>query len=206
MPRTLTPADNPPPETAPNRIRWTRQQCEAIQDAGILTGRYELIDGEILSKMGQKPPHRVALVLLHTWLAAVFGSLFVQIQSTIDLSTVSPDYDEPEPDAAVTAQPVTAYTERHPAPADLLLVVEVSDTTLRFDRTTKAALYARAGIREYWVVDIFGRQVFVHRQPTSDGYGEVTAYGAEESAATLARPESPVRVSDLLPPVTDRRR
>ncbi|HZP83843.1 MAG TPA: Uma2 family endonuclease [Chthonomonadaceae bacterium] len=201
MPRTLTPADiPPPPETAPNRIRWTRQQCEAIRDTGILTGRYELIDGEIISKMGQKPSHAYVVNLVMSWLIRLFGVEFVRIQSTIDLAAISPDYDEPEPDAAVTAQPVTAYAERHPAPADLLLVVEVSDTTLRFDRTTKAALYARAGIREYWVVDILGRQAFVHRQPTSDGYGEVTAYGAEESAVTLARPDAPVRVADLLPP------
>lgn len=187
-------------EPAPNRVRWTRAQCDAIYEAGVLNGRYELIDGEVISKMGQKPPHRQAVVLLYAWLTAIFGALFVQTQATIDVGNADPDHNEPEPDAAVTAKPTTAYSDRNPGPADLVLVAEVSDTTLRFDRTTKAALYARAGIREYWIVDIGGRQVFVHRQPTAEGYSEITAYGSEEKVATLARPNDAVRVTDLLPP------
>lgn len=62
-------------EPAPNRVRWTRMQCEAIREAGILIRRYELIDGEVISKMGQKPPHRLTVVLLHTWLTTVFVAL-----------------------------------------------------------------------------------------------------------------------------------
>lgn len=122
------------------------------------------------------------------------------MQSTVDLSETSPDYDEPEPDAAVTAQPMTAYAARHPRPADLVLVAEVSDTTLRFDRSVKAALYARAGIREYWVMDIAGRQVFVHRQPAGEAYADIAVYREDESLAPLARPDASVRVADLLPP------
>ena len=134
------------------------------------------------------------------WLVRLSGLEHVRIQSTIDLSEYSPLYDEPEPDAAVTAQPVTAYAERHPAAVDLLLVVEVADATLRFDRSKKAALYAGAGIPEYWVLDLLGRQVFAHRGPGRTGYGEVTAYSAGEMIAALARPESPICVADLLPP------
>jgi Uma2 family endonuclease len=188
-----------PPEAAPNRIRWTRQQCEAIREAGILRGRYELVDGEIISKMGQNPPHSYAVRMVMGWLVRVFGVEFVLIQSTIDLAEFSPEYDEPEPDAAVTADPASAYARRHPGAADLLLLVEVSDSTVRFDRTTKAALYARAGIAEYWVLDIVGRQLFVHRQPAAEGYQDIIAYSAEENTATLARPEASVRVGDLLP-------
>src|SRR5579862_3616878 len=159
MPRV---AEAPPlPEGTPGRIRWTRAQCEAIRDAGILVGRYELIDGEIISKMGQNPPHRMAVVLLHAWLALVFGLLFVQTQAAIDVGSVDPTHNDPEPDAAVTAAPNTAYANRHPGPADLLLVVEVSDSTVRFDRSAKALLYARARIREYWVLDLPGRQLYV---------------------------------------------
>ncbi|HZP81575.1 MAG TPA: Uma2 family endonuclease [Chthonomonadaceae bacterium] len=190
-----------PYETIPHRLRWTRQQCDMMRDAGILTGHYELIDGQIISKMGQKPPHAYVVRALLTWLARLFGAETVQIQSTIDLSAISPEYDEPEPDVAVSAQPYTHYVDRHPGPKDLLLLIEVSDTTLRFDLNTKASLYARAGIREYWVVDIGGRRILVHRQPFPEGYGEVMAYSAEEEVATLARPDAPVRVSDLLPPV-----
>lgn len=198
MPQTVEPITGAP-EPAPNRIRWTRAQCDAIREAGVLTGRYELIDGEIISKMGQKPPHTSALTLLMERLVALFGGLYVRIQSTIDVGAAHSAYNEPEPDAAVTSEPAAAYADRHPDPDDLVLVVEVSDTSLRFDRSTKAALYALAGIQEYWIVDLKGRQLLVHRQPAADGYVEITAFGPDESVAPLARPHSPVRVGALLP-------
>jgi Uma2 family endonuclease len=188
------------PEPTPNRLRWTRRQCAAIRDAGILTGRYELIDGEVISKMGHKPPHAIGIRRVMRCLARLFGVEHVMVQLTIDVAEISPEYDEPEPDVAVTAEPEDAYTTRHPTPADLLLVVEVADTTLRFDRTKKVALYSRAGIREYWIVDVAGRRLYVHRQPAAEGYGDVTVYRADEMVATLARPEAPIRVEDLLPP------
>src|SRR5579871_5312658 len=70
----------------------------------------------------------------------------------------------------------------------------------RADSTVKATLYAHAGIREYWVVDVVGRQVFVHQKPTAAGYTEIRVYGSDEQVATLARPDSATRVADLLPP------
>lgn len=195
MPRTLEPLPLTH-EPAPHRMRWVRQQCDAIRDAGILTGRYELIDGEIIRTMGQKPAHRIAVVLFYDWLASVFGARFVQSQAPIALG----DADEPEPDAAVTAQPATAYREANPGADDVRLVVEVSDATLRFDRNTKAALYARAGIVEYWIADLAGRQILVHRDPTPEGYRQIVAYSESETLSTLARPGATVRVKDLLPP------
>jgi Uma2 family endonuclease len=201
MPRTIVPPRRSPrPEPAPGRKRWTRKECDWLRENGLLTGRYELIDGEIINKMGQKPPHAYVITALFTWLTGLFGAAYVRIQSTIDVSASSPQYDEPEPDAAVTAQPYTAYAEQHPGPIDLLLLAEVSDTTLRFDRVAKAALYARAGIGEYWVVDVNGRQIFVHREPSPEGYRDVAAYAEHEMLAPLARPGDPVRVGDLLPP------
>ncbi|HZO89994.1 MAG TPA: Uma2 family endonuclease [Chthonomonadaceae bacterium] len=98
-------------------------------------------------------------------------------------------------------EPTTAYTDRHPCPADLVLVAEVSDTTLRFDLTTKAVLYARAGIREYWVVDIVGRRIDAHRQPATQGYQEILVYEETERLSPLAHPEAAVRVAGLLPPM-----
>jgi len=186
-------------EPAPNRVRWTRRQCEALLEAEFLTGRYELIDGEILSKMGQKPPHGVIVVLLLKWLAGVFGLDFVRVQAPIEVGTPDADYNEPEPDLAVTRLPLTDYLARYPRPEELLLVAEVSDSTLQFDRTKKAALYARAGIQEYWVLDVKGRRLFVHRQPAAEGYQEITAYSNDESVATLARPDALIHVGDLLP-------
>ncbi len=186
----------------PRRLRWTRAKCDAIRDSGVLTGAYELIDGEIISKMGQKPAHRMVVVLLHDLLIAIFGRLRVQSQAAIELGRAADDYNEPEPDLAVTDEPNTAYADRHPGPDDLLLVVEVADTTLEFDRVRKAELYARAGIREYWVADIVGRQLFVHRGPTDAAYAEVVVYSEDETVTPIAAPDSAIRVGDFMPPAS----
>src|SRR5437868_3188646 len=137
MPQIAEPVEYAPDPT-PNRVRWTRKQCQALLDAGILEGRYELVDGEIISKMGQKPPHRIAVMLVCQWLRTLFGELFVHSQFSIDVADEDNEHNEPEPDAAVTREPTTAYTKRNPGPKDLLLAIEVSDTTLRFDRGKKA--------------------------------------------------------------------
>ncbi len=84
-----------------------------------------------------------------------------------------------------------------PRPEDLELVVEVSDTSLAFDLTTKAVLYARAGIQEYWVLDIQGCRVMVHREPVAGRYRAIVAYGENESVAPLAAPEKPFHVADV---------
>jgi Uma2 family endonuclease len=198
MPRSVSPLSIPEP--TPGRIRWTRSQCETIRAAGILTGRYELIDGEIISKMGQNPPHPHAINLVLRYLARVFGIEMVRVQATIEIGDADPEHNDPEPDLAVTEEPADAYSQRHPGPADLVLVVEVSDTTLRFDRGAKALLYARAGIREYWVLDLGGRALYVHRNPTPEGYAEISRYTADEQVAAGSPPEALTLVASLLPP------
>ena len=102
----------------------------------------------------------------------------------------------PEPDAAVIRAPVGAG---HPQADQAALVVEVSDTTLEYDMTAKAALYASAGIPEYWVIDLNERVLYAHRQPVGGAYTEIVRYAADESVAPLARPNAPVVVADLLP-------
>jgi Uma2 family endonuclease len=198
MPSSVNPLSIPEP--TPGRIRWTRSQCETIRAAGILTDRYELIDGEIISKMGQNPPHPLAVNLILRYLARIFGIERVRVQATIEVGDADPEHNDPEPDLAVTEEPADAYSQRHPGPAELVLVVEVSDTTLRFDRGVKALLYARAGIREYWVLDVGGRALYVHRRPAGDGYSEITRYTAEEQVAPTARPEALTPVASFLPP------
>ena len=198
MTSTLIAPEN---ETFPNRRRWTRQQCERLVELGELVGRYELIDGEIISKMGQNPPHRIVIRLLAHWLNAIFGDLFVQTEGPIAIPGEEGETTEPEPDVVVTLEPTTAYRERHPGPDDLRLVVEVSDTTCRFDMTTKALLYARVGVREYWVMDITKRQIRIHRSPTSDGYLDVTTHNADAMVSLADRPETAIYANDLLPPV-----
>lgn len=95
MPQTLEALPDAPEQT-PGRIRWTRAQCDAIREAGVLTGRYELIDGEVISKMGRNPPHATATGLLSDWLSEVFGGPFVRVQQTSDVGDADPEHNEPE--------------------------------------------------------------------------------------------------------------
>jgi Uma2 family endonuclease len=106
---------------------------------------------------------------------------------------------KPEPDVAVTREPITAYVTGHPGPDDLLLVAEASDSTLTYDLENKGPLYADAGIAEYWVIDLVGRRLIVHREPSATGYQIVTRYGEAQSVSPLAHPEASVIVSTLLP-------
>src|SRR5205085_776518 len=98
----------------------------------------------------------------------------------------------------VTSRDLSHFQVSNPCPLDLRLVVEVSDTTLGFDLTTKARLYARAGIAEYWVLDIPGRRMVVHRDPQQAQYRLVAAYGEDESVARMAAPNSELHVRDVL--------
>jgi Uma2 family endonuclease len=183
-------------ETFPDRIRWTRQECTQLAEAGFLTGRYELIDGEIIRKMGQGWMHSDVIVRLMTILTAIFGADFLRPQLPM---TVSSDFNEPEPDVAVTEQPRNAYRGRHPNAQEMLLVVEVADSSVSFDRNIKARLYAREGVRDYWIVDIPGRCLHAHRNPAPDGYGSVTVHTETEIVSLLLRPDITIRVADLLP-------
>ena len=129
----------------------------------------------------------------------VFGERHVCPEAPIDVAPEDNPTNEPEPDIIVLGRDLALFSAGRPRPQDLLLVVEVADTTLGFDLTTKAALYARAGILEYWVLDISGRRMIVHRDPQGGRYVSVAAYSSEESVAPLAAPNSPLQISDVLP-------
>ena len=191
----------PENETFPNRRRWTRDECERLVKKGELTGRYELIDGEIISKMGQQSPHTIASMLFGQWLVALFGYLFVRTEKPIVIQGRMGKTNEPEPDIAVTLQPSATYFPLQPGPMDIRLIVEVSDSTLRFDLKTKALLYARVGIPEYLILDIAGRQLYRHRLPARNGYCETVILSENDELTLLERTET-IRVSELLPPAS----
>ena len=191
----------PEQETFPNRKRWTRQDCAKLQGTGLLPDRFELIDGEVMDKMGQNPPHSVTLMLIANWLISLFGKLYVREQEPIRIVGNGSDYNEPEPDIAITLGSATAYSVEHPAAVDLVLVVEVADTTLRFDLGPKSLLYARCGVLEYWVADVIGQRIHVYRGPTGEGYSDVTTISDMASIATLAHPNAAVAVATLFPPL-----
>jgi Uma2 family endonuclease len=184
-----TPLDQPPTPK-----RWTAGEYVSLAEAGLLgEGRTELIDGEILTMSPQSLPHVRAVNRVLRVLARGFGLDRLHSQGTTQLS----DRDMPEPDLAVLARSLDDL-EALPGPDDLLLVVEVSLSSLLADRTTKAGLYARSGIPEFWIVNLRDREVEVYREPSSDGYREVRRLTVGQGFRPLACPELDVRVDELV--------
>jgi len=188
-------------ELFPNRYRWTVAACDRLTELGILEGHNEVLDGEIISKMGQNPAHSNALKRLMRVLASLFGLDFVWIQSPITVSAPDNIYNEPEPDVAVTYESEDAYADRHRGPEDLRLVVEVSDTTLRTDLLVKTRLYARAGIPEYWILDLNARQLHIHREPANGEYTAVTVHAETEAITLTAHSGATITIAEVLPPI-----
>jgi Uma2 family endonuclease len=202
MSAVITPTPTPvaPTVTAPRPWRWTREQYSKLNDLGFFDGRrVQLIRGEIVEMPRPNWPHVVSKSKTADVLRAVFaGTGWVGEQSPLP----TPDSD-PEPDVAVYPGRREDYAD-HPTVS--LLVVEVSESSLNFDVTTKAELYAESGHGEYWVIDLEHRQLLVFRDPVPlpAGLG-VTAYrtrrtlGPTDTISPLAAPHSTIKVSDLLP-------
>jgi Uma2 family endonuclease len=191
----------PVPAGPPRNLLWTVDQFHYLGDLGMFEGRRAmLIDGVIVEEGPMNPPHRIALELSTEALRSVFGSGWrVCVQMPLVLGQVT----DPEPDIAVVAgSPRTATT--HPTTA--ALVLEVADTSLRYDTTVKVATYAAGGIADYWVLDVNGRELLVYRDPAPDptaaqAYTYLTrqTLGPADSIAPLAMPGRAVSVADLLP-------
>jgi Uma2 family endonuclease len=184
--------------SAPPRKRWTREECMVLESAGLLEPqRYELIEGELIQKVPKNLPHMRSVVLLVEWLGGLFGMRFVVPEPSIDVAPEDNPSSEPEPDVIVLTRPVLALLSK-PRPEDIRMLVEVSVSTLAFDLSTKAALYFRAGIADYWVLDVRGRRMLVHRDPAEGRYRSIVAYSEDEFVAPLAAPAAQMRVRDLL--------
>lgn len=179
----------------PRRRIWTKKEYYKLIDIGFFNGKSaELIEGEIIEMSPMKTPHAVTIRLVETVLAKVFGNKYdVRGQLPIDLG----DINEPEPDVAVVKGNIRDYLESHPNTAEL--IVEISAATLSYDRNTKAKLYARNGIQDYWIVDLKKRRVEVYRSPKSDKYQEITFFNENDDVSPLAKPEAKIKVSELLP-------
>lgn len=180
---------------------WTREELALIESTGVLEGtHYELIEGELIDKMGKQHPHVSCTYLMATTLEAIFGRASVITETPIDVATEDNPRNEPEPDVVVFRQPFPKF-DRRPCAADILLLVEVASSSLGQDLSTKAKLYARAGIPEYWVVDINESRMFVHRDPSVGRYEtrfEIDAKGAVEP---LSKPGHAILLADILPKV-----
>ncbi len=197
---SLTLTRNLPP--AP-RVGWTVADFERLFDAGFFApdARLELIEGEIFESMTQRTPHSVAVMLAQDVFIAIFG---VGFRVRVQLPMVFGESSKPEPDLAVVEGTPRDYLESHPSTA--ILIVEISDTTLIPDQTTKSSLYARAGVEEYWIVNLVDRTLEVRRQPFEQtdalfgwNYRSTQILLPGESVAPLRAPEISVQVDELLP-------
>jgi Uma2 family endonuclease len=189
-----------PAQVDPPRKRWTRTEHEALYDSGVLDGqRWELVEGELIDQIGKGRPHVNSVVLLMRWAVQVFGFERVLPESPIDIAPEDNPINEPEPHLVVLKRDLSHFTRENPQPSDLELVIEVAASRLGFDLTTKALLYARAGIADYWVLDVAGRRMIVHREPRDGRYASVLVYGIEESVAPLAAPEAFFKIGDAFP-------
>jgi Uma2 family endonuclease len=188
--------------SSPRIKRWTRLEYERLVDLGaFLPGdRLELVGGHLLVREPQGGPHFMAVGLVEDALRAAFGPGWtVRSQGPIALD----DDSEPEPDIAVVPGGRRDYIQH---PSHPVLIVEVADSSLRFDRHAKASLYARAGIADYWVVNLVDQVVEVRRDPVGaakarygHNYATTIVLRGGEHVTPLAAPHATIPVSELLP-------
>lgn len=161
-----------PARYLPERTRLDVHQFQRMGEAGILDpdARVELVDGELLNMAPIGPRHAFAVATLARLLGRAAGEdeLFVTSQSPVILSRFS----EPQPDVLVLRGPVRRYCQQTPRAEDVIVLVEVSDTTLAFDRGRKLRVYARAGVEEVWLLDLQANALEMHRHPRSGRYRE----------------------------------
>jgi len=182
------------------RHAFTVDEWHRMGDAGLFVGetrRTELFDGEIIEMAAVGSRHAVCVDRLNQLLVpAVRDRAVVRVQGPVGLD----DRSEPQPDVALLHPPVDRYLAGHPGPSDVFLLVEVSDTSLGFDRSTKGPAYGRAGVVETWVVDLDHEVVHVMRRPGPDGYGEQRTVGRGGRLEVTALPGITVAVDDILGP------
>jgi Uma2 family endonuclease len=200
---TQTPPQTPPPAralSAPAARRWTFAEFEKLLEMDwVQPRRHQLIRGEIVDMGEQSARHHSMVAVVIEVLRAAFGPGFY----VRNAGPMRFDDSQPEPDASVVLGGPRDHLAEHPATA--LLAVEVSQTTLNYDLTTKAELYATANIAEYWVIDLDGRELHVFRDPQTNAALNVTTYrahtthAANQSVSPLAAPNASISVADLLP-------
>ena len=179
------------------RKRFTCVEFQRMLDSGIFADqRFELIDGELIDKMGQNPPHAGTIQLVLEWLISLFGPALVRGQLPLNAAVQDQERNVPEPDIAVLVEKKPDFIRRHPRGNELLLVVEVAETSLLRDLTTKRDLYARAEVPEYWVIDLNCRSIIVHRSPAAGAYTHVSTLAENE---TIELEGHSIHIAKLLP-------
>ena len=174
--------------------RWTVAQVKEAIGTSFLPEdpRVELIRGELIRKIPVGNPHMAAVKRLNRWFSRVPGERFlIGVQDMIELAD-----SLPHPDFTLLVPVEDCYESRVAQPSDILLLVEVADSSLPFDQTIKLPIYAENGVRDYWIVNLIDQRIEVYRQPQAGTYADVQRFGRGQSIAPLA-------LSDVLVPVDE---
>ena len=182
--------------TPAEKFRWTVDRYRHAVDLGFLSPdeRFELINGELIAVVPPSPAHaRVVRHLNRIFSKALAPEAFIVcVQDPVDLG---PD-SHPEPDITIALGPESRYENRHPGPTDIVLAVEVADSSLKFDRLVKLPLYSASGIPETWLVDLNKRVVEIHSEPSATDYQKRSVV-TEGSISPLHGPRVTISVPSL---------
>ena len=186
------------PERPPRiPFRFTVADYYRAGRAGVLKPqhRYELIEGEIIRMTPPGPEHCESVDTLSDLLHDLLEKKYrIRCQGSVRLDNIS----EPLPDFAILKKRPEGYGKRQPGPADTLLLIEVSDSSLSYDKNRKAQIYAAAGIVEYWIVNLKKRCLHVMRKPTKEGYEDILTLDPTDEVRALKVPQLKVKVAQLL--------
>ena len=180
-------AEKPSPVQAfeDGRLKFTLEMFEHLSDTGIFgEAHVELLNGEILVKTMQKPPHAQTVRQLSKLFEQLFGERAL-LSAQLPLVMLAPPPDFLEPDLTLLKLPAEQYKDRNPTSNDAIVVIEVSDTTLERDRGAKLEAYARNKIPEYWILNVNETKLEVYREPKGNEYRSRTLFTAGEGVRLL---------------------
>ncbi len=178
---------------------WTVEDYHRMAETGILDNseRVELLEGKIIWMSAKGTAHRSAVGRTYKLLENRLGKeAWISIQDPIKLN----EHSEPEPDIAVVKIDPLDYADHHPTPSEVYFIIEVADSSLKFDCETKGKAYAQAGITDYWVLDVLNRQLYVFRQPGKDAYQSKVVLAEDEMISPLQFPNVHIGILEMLPP------
>ncbi|MDB9438627.1 hypothetical protein BMF77_03616 [Dolichospermum sp. UHCC 0315A] len=184
---------------SPLQLRlWTVDEYHRMAEAGIFepSERVELLEGKIIWMVAKGIAHRSAVGRTNKLLQNRLGNqAWIAVQDPVKLNERS----EPEPDIAVVKIDPLDYADHHPTPAEVYLIIEVADSSLKLDTEIKAKAYSQAGIKDYWVLDVVKRELIVFRNPTIEGYQNREIITEHQNISPLDFPDLEIVVSQMLP-------
>ena len=187
-------------EVTSNLRMWTTEEYHRMAETGILNEdeRVELLEGKIIWMSAKGTAHSSAVGRTDRLLQKCLGNqAWISIQDPVTLN----QHSEPEPDIAIVKIDPLDYADHHPTPGEVYLIIEVADSSLKFDCETKGKVYAQEKIADYWVLDVLNRQLYVFREPSEEGYQTKAILDENSTISPLQFPDLQISILSMLPPV-----